>query len=147
MLQRLSGKRTTAEILWEVDNLDETNKIILKIGDVDMSEHVICEAVDINRSPVWSDSFTAVNGEEKKKCLGVRIALSADFSVLDGTAAAALVSACNADSVSVTYKCPAPETAVFDRPSLRCVPVFNDGEVDYWNISVSMTCPLKGSGL
>lgn len=123
------------------------NDTILKIGEADMSEHVICEAVDISTSPVWSDSFTAVSGKERKKCLGVRVELSADFSVLDGAAAAALINACNADAVSVVYKCPAKTVTVFDRPSVRCVPVFNDGAVDYWNISVSMTCPLKGDGL
>ena len=121
--------------------------VILKIGSVDMSEDVICEAVDINTAPVWSDSFTAVNGEEKKKCLGVSVDLSANFQVLDNDKAAALVSACNSEKVSVTYKCPSEVVTVFDRPSLRIVPVFNDGVTDYWNISVSMSCPLKGSGL
>ena len=54
------------------------NDTILKIGNVDMSEHVICEAVDISTAPVYSDSFTAVNGKERKKCLGVSVSLSAD---------------------------------------------------------------------
>lgn len=123
------------------------NDTILKIGNVDMSEHVICEAVDISSSPVYSDSFTAVNGKERKKCLGVRVELRAEFSVLDSSAAEDLVSACNADTVTVKYKCPTVQTNVFDRPTIRCVPVFNDGTVDYYNISVSMTCPLTGSGL
>ena len=57
------------------------NDTILKIGNVDMSEHVICEAVDISTAPVYSDSFTAVNGKERKKCLGVSVSLSADFQV------------------------------------------------------------------
>ena len=82
------------------------NDTILKIGNVDMSEHVICEAVDISTAPVYSDSFTAVNGKERKKCLGVSVSLSADFQVLSDTVAAALVTACNADEVTVKYKCP-----------------------------------------
>lgn len=123
------------------------NDTILKIGDVDMTEHVICEAVDITETPVYSDSFTAVTGEERKTCIGVKVDLSAEFSVLDETVAIALKNACLDEKVGVIYKCPAETSAVFDRPTFRCSPVFTDGVTDYYNISLSMTCPLKGDGL
>ncbi|MCM1579412.1 MAG: hypothetical protein NC078_11500 [Ruminococcus sp.] len=50
--------------------------------------------------------------------------------------------------MTVTYKCPEQTVTEFDRPSFRCVPVFEDGVTSYYNISLSMTCPLKkGYGL
>lgn len=42
------------------------NEVILKIGSVDMTEDVICEAVSISTEAVYTNSFTAVTGEEKK---------------------------------------------------------------------------------
>lgn len=123
------------------------NDTILKIGDVDMTMHVICEAVDITETPVYSDVFTAVTGEDRKTCIGVKVDLSAEFSVLREEAARALKNACNADKVTVTYKCPGQTVTVFDRPVFRCAPVFEDGVTSYHNISLSMSCPLKGDGL
>ncbi len=46
------------------------NDTVLKIGDVDMTMHVICEALDITETPVYSDGFKAVTGEERKRCMG-----------------------------------------------------------------------------
>lgn len=123
------------------------NDTILKVGNVDMTEYVICEAVDVTETPVYSDSFTAVTGEERKTCIGVKVDLSAEFSVLDEALAAALKNACANEKVTVTYKCPEETVTEFDRPSFRCTPVFTDGVTDYYNISLSMTCPLKGNGL
>ena len=73
--------------------------------------------------------------------------LSAEFSVLDEGVAAALKNACSAEKVTVIYKCPGQTVTEFDRPTFRCTPVFTDGVTDYYNISLSMTCPLKGDGL
>lgn len=61
--------------------------------------------------------------------------------------AKAIVNACNEGKVTVEYADPFPRSAVFDRPSVTSVPVFDDGEISYWNISLSMVCPLKGCGL
>lgn len=123
------------------------NDTVLKIGDVDMTMHVICEAVDITETPVYSDSFTAVTGAERKKCIGVRVDLSADFSILDSSIAISLKNACKSETVKVQYKCPEKTETVFDRPTFRCTPVFQDGQIDYYDVSLSMTCPLKGNGL
>lgn len=123
------------------------NTVILKIGSVDMTEDVLCEGVTIGTEAVYTNAFTAVTGKEKKTRLGDRISISASFSVLDESKAKAIVNACNSDSVTVSYADPFPSSAVFDRPSVTSVPSFEDGEVSYWNISLSMTCPLKGNGL
>lgn len=123
------------------------NDTVLKIGDVDMTMHVICEALDITETPVYSDGFKAVTGEERKRCMGVRVELSAEFSVLDESVAGALKAACASEKVTVTYKCPGQTVTEFDRPTFRCTPVFEDGVTSYHNISLSMTCPLKGDGL
>ncbi len=121
--------------------------VILKIGSADMSYDVICEAVDIDKSPVWSEKFTAVNGVERKKCLGESVSISADFRILTKEKFGKLMAACNSDKVTVVYAAPYEESAEFDRPSVRCSPVFEDGVTSYWNVSVSMVCPLKGDGL
>ena len=120
---------------------------ILAVGSADMTEFVECEAVSIEKSPVWSEEFTAVNGVQRKKCLGVSVSISADFKILTKEKLAELVSACGSDKVSVAYAAPNAETAEFDRPTYSISPVFEDGITSYWNVSVSMSCPLKGDGL
>lgn len=122
--------------------------IILKIGIVDLSDITEQEGVDINTSPVYGAKFTSVTGKKRKKVLGENVSISASFNHLSETQAAAIVSACKNDTVTVTYKDPTEQTAVFDRPNIRSVPDFAASEDErYWNISVDMTCPLKGDGL
>lgn len=123
------------------------NDVILKIGSVDMTENAECEAVSISTEAVYTNAFTAVTGEEKKTRLGDKVSISASFNILTEDKAKAVVTACNADKVTVDYADPFPCSAVFDRPSVTSVPVFFDGEISYWNISLSMVCPLKGNGL
>ena len=121
---------------------------ILRIGSVDLSMITEQEGVDINTSPVYGAEFTSITGKKRKKLLGESVSISASFNHLPEDKAAAIVNACKNDTVAVTYKDPTEQTAVFDRPNIRSVPDFAASENErYWNISVDMTCPLKGDGL
>ena len=122
--------------------------IILKIGSVDLSDITEQEGVDINTSPVYGAEFKSITGKKQKKVLGESVSISASFNNLPEDKAAAIVNACKNDTVTVTYKDPTDQTAVFDHPNIRSVPDFAASKDEcYWNISVDMTCPLKGDGL
>ena len=122
--------------------------IILKIGSVDLSDITEQEGVDINTSPVYGAEFKSITGKKRKKVLGESVSISASFNNLPEDKAAAIVNACKNDTVTVTYKDPTEQTAVFDHPNIRSVPDFAASKNErYWNISVDMTCPLKGDGL
>ena len=121
---------------------------ILKIGSVDLSMITEQEGVRIHTSPVYGAEFTSVTGKKRKKVLGESVDITADFNHLPEDKAAQIVSALRNDKVAVEYKDPTVQTAVFDRPEFESVPDFAASEDErYWNISVSMTCPLKGDGL
>ena len=80
--------------------------------------------------------------------LGESVDISADFNHVHEDMAAKIVNALKNDNVVVEYKDPTVQTAVFDRPEFESVPDFAASEDErYWNISVSMVCPLKGDGL
>ena len=125
-----------------------TMATILKIGGVDLSMITEQEGVRIHTSPVYGAEFTSVTGKKRKKVLGESVDITADFNHLPEDKAAQIVSALRNDKVAVEYKDPTVQTAVFDRPEFESVPDFAASENErYWNISVSMTCPLKGDGL
>lgn len=121
---------------------------ILNIGGVDLSMITEQEGVRIHTSPVYDDEFTSVMGKKRRKVLGESVDISADFNHVPEDMAAKIVSALKNDTVAVGYKDPLAQTAVFDRPTYESVPDFAASEDErYWNISVSMSCPLKGDGL
>ena len=122
--------------------------VILKIGSVDLSMITEQEGVRIHTSPVYDDEFTSVTGKKRKRVLGESVDISADFNHVPEDMAAKIVNALKNDNVVVEYKDPTVQTAVFDRPEYESVPDFAASENErYWNISVSMSCPLKGDGL
>ena len=122
--------------------------VILKIGGVDLSMITEQEGVRIHTSPVYDDEFTSVAGKKRKRVLGESVDISADFNHVHEDMAAKIVNALKNDNVVVEYKDPTVQTAVFDRPEFESVPDFAASENErYWNISVSMSCPLKGDGL
>ena len=122
--------------------------VILKIGSVDLSMITEQEGVRIHTSPVYEDEFTSVMGKKRRKVLGESVDISANFNHVPEDMAAKIVSALRNDTVTVEYKDPTVQTAVFDRPDFESVPDFAASEDErYWNISVSMSCPLKGDGL
>ena len=121
---------------------------ILRIGSVDLSMITEQEGVRIHTSPVYDDEFTSVAGKKRKRVLGESVDISADFNHVHEDMAAKIVNALKNDNVVVEYKDPTVQTAVFDRPEFESVPDFAASEDErYWNISVSMSCPLKGDGL
>lgn len=122
--------------------------VILKIGSVDLSMITEQEGVRIHTAPVYDDEFTSVTGKKRKRVLGESVDISADFNHVPEDKAAKIVNALRNDTVTVEYKDPTVQTAVFDRPDFESVPDFAASEDErYWNISVSMSCPLKGDGL
>ena len=122
--------------------------VILKIGGVDLSMITEQEGVRIHTAPVYGAEFTSITGKKHKKVLGESVDISADFNHVPEDMAAKIVSALRNDTVTVQYKDPTVQTAVFDRPEFESVPDFAASKDErYWNISVSMTCPLKGDGL
>ncbi len=111
-------------------------------------KNLSCGIFVIRSSPVFGAEFTNVKGIRRRKCIGRQIDLSADFNNLSESIAKSVVSACDADTVTVSYRNPNHDTAVFERPVIEAVPVCGDADGEsYWNISLSMTCPLKGDGL
>lgn len=122
--------------------------VILKIGGVDLSMITEQEGVSIHTSPVYGAEFTSVTGKKYKKVLGESVDISADFNHVPEDKAVQIVNALKNDNVVAEYKDPTVQTAVFDRPTFVSVPDFAASENErYWNISVSMVCPLKGDGL
>ena len=122
--------------------------VILKIGSVDLSMITEQEGVRIRTVPAYGAEFTSITGKKHKKVLGESVDISADFNHVPEDMAAKIVNALRNDTVTVQYKDPTVQTAVFDRPEFESVPDFAASEDErYWNISVSMTCPLKGDGL
>lgn len=122
--------------------------VILKIGDVDVSDYAEQDNLSIRKSPVYSEGFTNVKGQTVHKCIGYRIDLSATFSNLPECVAKSIVNACNTDSLTVQYKDPLPAETVFERPVIDSTCEYEEAEdVQRWNISLSMTCSLKSSGL
>lgn len=121
---------------------------ILSIGGVDLSMITEQEGVRIHNAPVYGAEFTSITGKKRKKVLGESVDISADFNHVPEDMAAKIVNALKNDNVVVKYKDPTVQTAVFDRPEFESVPDFAASENErYWNISVSMVCPLKGDGL
>ena len=121
---------------------------ILKIGSVDLSMITEQEGVRIHTAPAYGDEFTSITGKKHKKVLGESVDITADFNHVPEDMAAKIVNALRNDTVTVEYKDPTVQTAVFDRPEFESVPDFAASEDErYWNISVSMSCPLKGDGL
>ena len=121
---------------------------ILKIGGVDLSMITEQEGVRIHTSPVYDDEFTSVAGKKRKRVLGESVDISADFNHVHEDMAKKIVDALRNDNVIVKYMDPTEQTAVFDRPDFESVPDFAASKDErYWNISVSMVCPLKGDGL
>ncbi len=121
------------------------SQTILKIGNTDLSESVEQSGVTITSRPIYGDIvFRAVTGQEKKKCIGTEISISANFTYVPECEAKAIVSACNADKVTISYLDPNAASAVFDRPSISASPLFeeSDGTVA-WTISLSASCPFK----
>lgn len=122
--------------------------VILKIGSVDLSMITEQEGVQIRSSPVYDDEFTSVTGKKRRRLLGESVDISATFNHVPEDIAAQIVYVCKNDSVTVEYKDPIVSSAVFFRPEYVSVPDFAASEDErYWNISVSMSCPLKGDGL
>lgn len=122
--------------------------IILKIGNVDLSDVTEQEGVQIRSSPVFGEEFTNVKGIRRRKILGEQIDISASFDSLSEETAKKIAAVCNADSVTVDYLDPNAASADFERPSVIAAPEFEDSEGNlYWRLSISMTCPLKGNGL
>ena len=121
---------------------------ILSIGGVDLSMITEQEGVRIHTAPVYGAEFTSITGKKHKKVLGESVDITADFNHVPEDMAAKIVNALRNDTVAVGYKDPTVQTAVFDRPEFESVPDFAASENKrYWNISVSMVCPLKGDGL
>ena len=122
--------------------------VMLKIGGVDLSMITEQEGVHIRTSPVVESAFTSVTGKKRQKIIGESVDISADFNHVPEDMAVRIVNALKNDTVTVEYKDPTVQTAVFDRPTFESVPDFAASEDErYWNISVSMICPLKGDGL
>lgn len=122
--------------------------VILKIGGVDLSMITEQEGVRIHTAPVYGAEFTSITGKKHKKALGESVDISADFNHVPEDKAVQIVNALKNDNVVAEYKDPTVQTAVFDRPTFVSVPDFAASEDErYWNISVSMVCPLKGDGL
>ena len=122
--------------------------VILKIGGVDLSMITEQEGVRIRTVPVYGAEFTSITGKKQKKVLGESVDISASFNHVHEDMAAKIVSALKNDTVTVQYKDPIVSSAVFDRPEYESVPDYAASEDErYWNISVSMSCPLKGDGL
>lgn len=122
--------------------------IILKIGDVDLSGYTLQGQVKVNRTPVYSDqSFKNVKGVVRKRFLGWKFDLSADFGDLPKDVVSQIMTACEND-VSITFLDPNETTATFERPSVSsAVEWESDEDTQFWSVSLSATCPLLGDGL
>ena len=121
------------------------SQTILKIGNTDLAESVEQSGVTITSRPIYGDIvFRAVTGQEKKQCIGKEISISANFTYVPENEAKAIVSACDADTVTISYLDPNAASAVFDRPSISASPLFkkSNGTVA-WAISLSASCPFK----
>lgn len=122
--------------------------VILKIGEVDMSEYVERSSFNVSASPVYSgNTFTNVYGKEIKEYLGERISISTSFSLVPEHILQSLKNACILDGVTIEYAAPDVQAAEFEHPSINCAMVMDDGDTTYWDVSLSAVCSLKSYGL
>lgn len=92
---------------------------ILKIGNLDVSEHVEM-GYSITKTPVFdtSTAFTNMLGQEVKDLIGHKVSISANLGQLTAAEATAVCTACNGDNITVTFGNPFAETATFRTPTL-----------------------------
>ena len=122
------------------------DEIILKIGEVDMSEYCDRNNLSISKNAVWKDGgFKAMDGTPAKKLLGVKYSISASFTDIPNSVKNALDGACSAESVNITF---GTVTAAFSHPdttyNLSYVTSLNE---KMWDISFSSVCDIIPGGL
>ena len=110
---------------------------ILKIGNVDVSNHVEA-GYSITKTPVFDSTtaFTNMLGKEVKTHIGDKIAISANLGQLTATEATAICSACAGDNITVTFGNPFVQTAVFRTPTIT-TELINETPEEY-DISLNM---------
>jgi hypothetical protein len=119
--------------------------VMLKLGTIDVSDYLE-EGYSVRTEPVYdSASFKNIYEQEKADLIGRKVSISANLGDVPKSVAEAICSACETDTLSVTYATPKAYTATFKRPDISCELTIEEPET--WDISLSMstdTIPLDG---
>ena len=113
---------------------------LLIINGSDFSDVVEENSLRIKYTPVYDEQsvFTAMNGSVNKTLLGFRADISAEFSGLSETRAAALSALLSAENYSVSFAFPDERSADFRTISLAMEPERFAGNEGYWSAFLAM---------
>lgn len=122
--------------------------ILLKIGELDVSEYVDKESYSVQRSAVYESGFKNLYGETLKQYIGCSYRISTTFTNVPDDVKRAIFSACKAAKVDITFPDSGDKTAAFDMPELTAALQYETADgVMMWTISFSALCELDRYGL
>ena len=119
--------------------------MIFTIGGFDAMPYVVQDNFTVSCSPQFdtSGSFTALDGTVcGERYLGDIVSIRAELQEISTEQAAILSGIFSQASFVVQYSDPVAKTAVFKKPEVSAVCIFQDRTTEYWNYSISMTSLL-----
>ena len=119
--------------------------MIFTIGGFDAMPYVVQDNFTVSCSPQFdtSNSSVALDGTTfGERYMGDIIHIKAELQEISTEQAAILSEILNQASFTVNYSDPVSKTAVFKKPEVSAVCIFQDKTTEYWNYSISMTSLL-----
>ena len=119
--------------------------MIFTIGAFDAMPYVVQDDFTVYCSPQFdtSGSFTALDGTVcGERYLGDIVSIKAELQEISTERAGQLSRILASDNLKVQYSDPVFKTAVFKKPEVSAVCLFEADGTEYWNYSISMTSLL-----
>ena len=119
--------------------------MIFTIGGFDAVPYVVQDNFTVSCSPQYSTegSFTALDGTVcGEQYLGDIISIRAELQEISTEKAGQLSGILASDNLKVQYSDPVAKTAIFKKPEVSAVCLFEADGTEYWNYSISMTSLL-----
>lgn len=119
--------------------------MIFTIGGFDAMPYVVQDNFTVSCSPQFdtSNSSVALDGTTfGERYIGDIISIRAELQEISTEKAAELSEILDRASFAVQYSDPVVKTATFKKPEVSAVCIFEDGNTEYWNYSISMTSLL-----
>ena len=119
--------------------------MIFTIGGFDAMPYVVQDNFTVSCSPQFdtSGSFTALDGTVcGERYLGDIVSIKAELQEISTERAGQLSRILASDNLKVQYSDPVSKTAVFKKPEVSAVCLFEADGTEYWNYSISMTSLL-----
>ena len=119
--------------------------MIFTIGGFDAMPYVVQDNFTVSCSPQFdtSGSFTALDGTVcGERYLGDIVSIRAELQEISTEKASMLSRIFDKPNFTVQYSDPVEKTAVFKKPEVSAVCLFEADGTEYWNFSISMTSLL-----